>query len=184
MEDFRGPTPAALAGARVVTTAQAEGLWKTGAIFIDLLPYVRRPANLPPGTIWREPERMNIRGSAWLPDTGYGVLSPTSEGYLRGSLDRVTDGDKHKWLVIYCRQDCWMSWNAAKRVLTMGYRNVARYPKGTQPRCRGALSRSLPAGARALPRRCCGGGGAGARHGLRRLPRQRGLAPRMRRGAP
>jgi hypothetical protein len=74
---------------------------------------------------------MNILGGAWLPDTGYGVLSPTSEGYLRGSLDRATDGDKHKWLVIYCRQDCWMSWNAAKRVLTMGYRNVARYPKGT-----------------------------------------------------
>jgi PQQ-dependent catabolism-associated CXXCW motif protein len=85
------------------TTAQAEELWKTGAIFVDVLPYVRRPANLPPGTIWREPERMNIPGSVWLPDTGYGALSPTSEGYLRGSLDHVTDGDKHKCLVIYCR---------------------------------------------------------------------------------
>jgi hypothetical protein len=51
MEDFRGPTPAALAGARVVTTAQAEELWKTGAIFVDVLPHVRRPTNLPPGTI-------------------------------------------------------------------------------------------------------------------------------------
>jgi hypothetical protein len=51
MEDFRGPTPAALVGARVVTTAQAEELWKTGAIFVDVLPHVRRPANLPPGTI-------------------------------------------------------------------------------------------------------------------------------------
>jgi hypothetical protein len=51
MEDFRGPSPAALAGARVVTTAQAEELWKTGAIFVDVLPHVRRPTNLPPGTI-------------------------------------------------------------------------------------------------------------------------------------
>jgi hypothetical protein len=71
MEDFRGPTPAALAGARVVTTAQAEELWKTGAIFVDVLRYVRRPANLSPGTIWREPEQMNIPGSVWhrTPDT-------------------------------------------------------------------------------------------------------------------
>jgi hypothetical protein len=31
MQDYRGPTPATLAGARVVTTAQAEELWKAGA---------------------------------------------------------------------------------------------------------------------------------------------------------
>jgi hypothetical protein len=42
-------------------------------------------------------------GQRLAPDTGYGALSPISEGYLRGSLGRATDGDKHKWLVIYCR---------------------------------------------------------------------------------
>jgi PQQ-dependent catabolism-associated CXXCW motif protein len=26
----------------------------------------------------------------------------------------------------------WMSWNAAKRALMMGYRNVAWYPEGTE----------------------------------------------------
>ncbi len=67
MEDFRGPTPAALAGARILTTAQAEELWKTGAISVDVLRYVRRPANLSPGTIWREPEQMNVPGSVWHP---------------------------------------------------------------------------------------------------------------------
>ena len=58
MQDYRGPTPATLAGARVVTTAQAKELWKAGAIFVDVLPHVPRPANLPPGTIWREQARM------------------------------------------------------------------------------------------------------------------------------
>ena len=38
MQDYRGPTPATLAGARVVTTAEAEELWKTGAVFVDVLP--------------------------------------------------------------------------------------------------------------------------------------------------
>jgi PQQ-dependent catabolism-associated CXXCW motif protein len=131
MENYRGPTPATLDGARVVTTAQAEELWKSAAIFVDVYPRVRRPDNLPPETIWREPVRLNIPGSIWLPDTGYGALTPAAERYLRGNLDRATDGDNQKWLVIYCRQECWMSWNAAKRVLAMGYRNVAWYPEGT-----------------------------------------------------
>ena len=34
-------------------------------------------------------------------------------------------------IVIYCLRDCWMSWNAAKRAMTMGYRNVVWYPDGT-----------------------------------------------------
>ncbi len=131
MEDYRTPTPATLAGARVVTTEETETLWKTGAAFVDVLPHVPRPANLPPGTIWREKIRMDIPGSIWLPDTGYGALAAVTESYLRKGLERITNGDHAKWLVIYCLADCWMSWNAAKRALTMGYRNVAWYPDGT-----------------------------------------------------
>jgi PQQ-dependent catabolism-associated CXXCW motif protein len=132
MEDYRAPTPATLAGARVVTTAEAEELWKAGAAFVDVLPHVARPANLPSGTIWREKTRVNIPGSIWLPDTGYGALAAETEAYLSNGLSRVSGGDHAKVLVIYCRADCWMSWNAAKRALTMGYGNVAWYPEGTE----------------------------------------------------
>jgi len=130
--DYRAPTPAGLAGASVVSTAEAEELWqRTSAIFVDVLPRAPRPANLPPGTIWRDKPRLNIPGSIWLPDTGYGELAPVTEDYLRQNLDRATGGDRTKLLVIYCLRDCWMSWNAAKRVLSMGYANVAWYPDGT-----------------------------------------------------
>jgi PQQ-dependent catabolism-associated CXXCW motif protein len=131
LEEYRAPTPATLAGARVVTTKEAEALWKAGAAFVDVLPYVPRPANLPPGTIWHEKVRMNIPGSIWLPDTGYGALAAETESYLRIGLERITNGDHARLLIIYCRRDCWMSWNAAKRALTMGYKNVAWYPEGT-----------------------------------------------------
>lgn len=131
MEDYRGPTPATLAGARVVTTAEASELWKAGAAFVDVLPHAPRPANLPPGTIWRDKPRMDIPGSIWLPDTGYGALAATTEEYLRKGLEHITKGDQAKWVVVYCLADCWMSWNAAKRALTMGYRSVAWYPEGT-----------------------------------------------------
>jgi PQQ-dependent catabolism-associated CXXCW motif protein len=131
-KDYRAPTPAGLAGARVITTADAERLWsgKT-AVFVDVLPRAPRPANLPPGTIWRDRPRLNIPGSIWLPDTGYGALAPATEAYLRENLERATGGDRAKLLVIYCLRDCWMSWNAAKRILAMGYVNVAWYPDGT-----------------------------------------------------
>jgi PQQ-dependent catabolism-associated CXXCW motif protein len=131
-KDYRAPTPAGLAGASVVSTAEAERLWQgKSAVFVDVLPRAPRPANLPPGTIWRDRPRLNIPGSIWLPDTGYGSLAPATEAYLRENLERATGGDRAKPLVIYCLRDCWMSWNAAKRILSMGYANVAWYPDGT-----------------------------------------------------
>jgi PQQ-dependent catabolism-associated CXXCW motif protein len=131
-KDYRAPTPASLAGARVVSTAEAERLWQgKSALFVDVLPRAPRPANLRPGTIWRDKPRHNIPGSIWLPDTGYGALAPATEDYLRRNLERATGGDRAKMLVIYCLRDCWMSWNAAKRILSMGYTNIAWYPDGT-----------------------------------------------------
>src|SRR5262245_19050564 len=62
--DYRAPTPATLAGARVVTTAEAEALWRDKtAVFIDVMPRPLRPPNLPPGTIWRDRPRSNIPDS-------------------------------------------------------------------------------------------------------------------------
>jgi PQQ-dependent catabolism-associated CXXCW motif protein len=130
--EYRAPTPATLRGVRVVTTGEAEQLWRGGeAIFVDVMPHAPRPANLPAGTIWRERPRQNIPGSIWLPDTGYGALAVVTEHYLRDNLARATGGNHAKLLVIYCLKDCWMSWNAAKRALAMGYTNVAWYPEGT-----------------------------------------------------
>jgi PQQ-dependent catabolism-associated CXXCW motif protein len=131
MQDYRGPTPTSLAGARVLTTHDAEELWKAGAAFVDVLPHPPRPTNLPPGTIWHENPHRDIPGSIWLPDTGYGALASSTERYLRDGLARITQRDQSRWLVVYCQRDCWMSWNAAKRALTMGYKNVAWYPDGT-----------------------------------------------------
>jgi PQQ-dependent catabolism-associated CXXCW motif protein len=132
MDNYRAPVPATLAGARVLTTAEAEAIWraKTG-VFIDVLPRPPKPKDLPEGTVWRDKPRLNIPGSVWLPDTGYGRLAPATEDYLRRGLARAAQGNKAASLVIYCQADCWMSWNAAKRVLSFGYANVAWYPEGT-----------------------------------------------------
>ncbi|KIZ42347.1 rhodanese, partial [Rhodopseudomonas palustris] len=131
-EHYRAPVPATLKGARVVSTEQAEAIWSAGqAAFIDVLPRAPKPPNLPAGTIWRDRPRLDIPGSIWLPDTGYGALSSATEHYLKRGVADASGGDKSRLLVIYCQADCWMSWNAAKRVLSYGYKNVAWYPDGT-----------------------------------------------------
>jgi PQQ-dependent catabolism-associated CXXCW motif protein len=130
--NYRTPTPATLKGARVLTTDDAEETWKSGAaVFVDVMPQPPRPANLPPGTLWRDKPRLNIPGSIWLPDTGYGEFAPAMLDYFRRGLVQASGVDRSRLLVFYCLVDCWMSWNAAKRALELGYAEVAWYPDGT-----------------------------------------------------
>ncbi|HLW26980.1 MAG TPA: PQQ-dependent catabolism-associated CXXCW motif protein [Kiloniellales bacterium] len=131
--DYRAPTPATLKGARVISTEEAEALWRNRqAIFIDVLPQPPRPENLPEDTIWRGRQRDNIPDSIWLPNTGFGELAPATEAYLKEGLQNASGGDLQKPLVIYCDRGCWMSWNAAKRALSYGYGNILWYPEGTE----------------------------------------------------
>ena len=132
MEPYRAPVPAGLAGARVIDTAEAYRLWSThSAVFVDVLARPPKPVNLPAETVWRDKPRRDIPVSIWLPDTGYGLVPPERLDYLRRGLQKASDGDKSRPLVIYCLADCWMSWNASKRALSLGYVNVLWYPQGT-----------------------------------------------------
>ena len=141
LEDYRAPTPATLHGARAIGTAEAEAIWRShSASFIDVLPRPPRPRDLPAGTLWRDKPRANIPGSIWLPDTGYGELAPSMAGYFASGLEKATHGDHARVLVLYCLADCWMSWNAAKRALALGYSDVAWYREGTD----GWLAAGLP----------------------------------------
>jgi len=133
MSDFRSPVPATLRGAKVLTADQAADLWnsKAGAIFIDVYPQAPKPANLPPGTFWRDPAHRSIEGAHWLPNVGYGALSPAIDDYFRTRLESLTAGKKDAPLVFFCLKNCWMSWNAAKRALEAHYTNVMWFRDGT-----------------------------------------------------
>jgi PQQ-dependent catabolism-associated CXXCW motif protein len=132
MDAYRDPVPETLAGGTVVSPDEAYRLWQEReAVFIDVLPRPPKPDKLPEGTIWRAPKRSNIPGSVWLPNVGFGKLNPEVEAYFRGNLARLAGGDWEKPLLFYCLADCWMSWNAAKRALAYGYRQVYWFPEGT-----------------------------------------------------
>ncbi len=131
-ELYLAPVPATLQGAAVIDVDQAHSFWQSGeAVFIDVLPRAPKPDGLPEGTVWLDRPRDSIPGAIWLPNTGYGRLAPETETYLRKGLDMATGGDLSKPLVIFCKADCWMSWNAAKRAVEWGYTDVRWFPEGT-----------------------------------------------------
>ena len=132
MSDYRAPTPAGLAGATTVSTAELHAVLDAAdPVLIDVLPRPRKPDNLPATALWMPKPRDNIPGSAWLPNVGFGELSAEFADYFRDNLERLSGGDKSRGLVFYCLADCWMSWNAAKRAMGYGYARVHWYPEGT-----------------------------------------------------
>lgn len=131
-EPYRAPVPATLAGARVVSPSEAVALHQRGVAFIDVLPRQNRPENLPEATIWRMPPHLTIPGALWLHDTGYQRISSDEAARLADGLSRASHGDKAAPLVIFCKTDCWMSWNAAKRAVALGYSAVIWFPEGVE----------------------------------------------------
>ena len=59
-------------------------------------------------------------------------LAREFQGLGLAGLERLTGGDKALSLVIFCRADCWMSWNAARRAAALGYENVLWFPLGVE----------------------------------------------------
>lgn len=131
-EPYRAPVPATLAGARVIDPAEAVALHARGVPFIDVLPRQKRPENLPADTIWRAPPHQTIPGAIWLYDTGYQRLAAEEQARLADGLARATRGDKAAPVVIFCKTDCWMSWNAAKRAVMLGYSGTIWFPGGVE----------------------------------------------------
>src|SRR5258708_14950073 len=69
-DNYRAPTPATLAGARVVTTAQVETLWQDkAAIFVDVIPRAPPPPHMSPGAIVRGRPGSDIATRVLVPGT-------------------------------------------------------------------------------------------------------------------
>ena len=130
-EPYNAKVPERLKGAETIDADTAIALHDRGVPFIDVYPRTRKPEGLPEGTIWREPRHDTIPGALWLWDTGYERQSEAEKTRLETGLEQATGGDRSAPVVIFCRADCWMSWNAAKRALSWGYSGVIWFPTGT-----------------------------------------------------
>ncbi|MBV9655203.1 MAG: PQQ-dependent catabolism-associated CXXCW motif protein [Acetobacteraceae bacterium] len=132
MEPYRGPTPDAVPSGHVVHTAELKAMLDAGHVaLIDVMTAPRRPEGMRPDAPWMPLPRRDLPGSIWLPDVGRGAINPALEAHFRAVLERATDGSRDAPVVFYCLAQCWMSWNAAKRAASFGWRNVYWYPDGT-----------------------------------------------------
>ncbi len=132
MEHYRSPVPSTITGGTVLGPEEAHELWRLGkAKFIDVSPQAPKPPSLPKGTLWRDKPRHSIPGAIWLPNVGYGALAEVTAEYFRNGLEHVTSSAPAHPVVFFCLEDCWMSWNAAKRAVAWGYTSVYWLPEGT-----------------------------------------------------
>lgn len=124
---YRSPTPKSSEHAVTLTTQELLELLQRNdqVLLLDVQPIQWNRV-----FIQKEP-RLHIPGSIWTPNVGLGELEPAWEEYFRSNLVNITKGNKEHPLVIYCRADCWMSWNALKRASSWGYTNLYWYRNGS-----------------------------------------------------
>lgn len=131
LKHYDDTVPATLTGATRVSAVQVRQLQSVeGALVVDVIPEHRKPDDMPDGQLWFPLEHKGVSGALWLPDVGYGLLSEVTESYFADNLRDATEGDLDHAIVFYCRSDCWMSWNAAKRALSYGYTRVYWFADG------------------------------------------------------
>jgi PQQ-dependent catabolism-associated CXXCW motif protein len=127
------PTPSTLHGGRVIHVEEVEALLRQGkAVVIDVSNTPRRPAELAPGAPWLPLAHRALPDALWLPGVGAGALIREVDDFYRRRLERATAGNVDVPLVVYCHENCWLSWNAAKRAIGYGYRSVFWFPDGIE----------------------------------------------------
>jgi len=132
LDHYHAPTPDAVPGGTVIHTATlARMLRDRTVVLVDVLPAPRRPKGLRTGALWMPKSHRDIPHSVWMPDVGRGVLNPSINAWFRHQLS-ILAKNRNAAIVFYCHMHCWMSWNAAKRAASIGYRHVFWYPGGTE----------------------------------------------------
>ena len=119
-------------GQTINSHVELDRLVATGALLVDVAPL---PEYLWINDLkaWQLAEQhTSIPGAIWLPNVGRGVLDLQLEHYLKRNLAKYATKEQH--IVVFCFEDCWMSWNATQRIFRLGYENVFWYTKGVTGR--------------------------------------------------
>lgn len=128
---YRAPVPAAPDGVgRIAPAATAQLRADRDAVLIDVLP--AEGGHREEDGRWRlARDRPSIPGAHWFPEAGRGELAPGVGSWFERGVARLTGRAKGRMIVTFCLADCWMSWNAARRLRALGYTNVWWLAEGT-----------------------------------------------------
>lgn len=128
---YRAPVPGAPEGVgRIGPEAVAKLRADGDAVLIDVLP--AEGGHRDEDGRWHlAVARPSLPGAHWFPETGRGVLAPGVESWFERGVRRLTKGARDRTIVTFCLADCWMSWNAARRLQALGYTHVLWFAEGT-----------------------------------------------------
>ena len=128
-----GYTPPTLKGAEVlVSAAELDKLIQDKhAVLVDVAEQDRKPPSMSKTMIWL-PQHRSIPGADWMPGAGSGTGDAAFASAFRTRMATLTDGKPATAIVTFCHPDCWASWNAAKRLVGLGYTDVYWFPSGIE----------------------------------------------------
>jgi PQQ-dependent catabolism-associated CXXCW motif protein len=130
---INGAVPATLRGATVLRTNELTALLESEkVVLIDASNAPHRPEKLAPNARWMPTPHPVIPDSLWIPGSGMGEITPAIDAIYRAHLAKATGDNFDMPIVVYCHERCWLSYNAAKRALSYGYRKVYWYPDGIE----------------------------------------------------
>ncbi len=98
------------------------------ALFLDVMPVesgVRDPVT---GEWTINTPHLTIPGAVWHPEAG---RMPADDDLWRAFEHQARQATPTRPVIVFCRVDCWMSWNAAKRLAESGIDNVWWLAEGT-----------------------------------------------------
>lgn len=101
-----------------------------GVVMIDATPLAIGAYGEMAGEWVIKDEHETIAGAVWLPNVGRASLPAWLERWFAVELERLSKGNKAAPLVFFCRPDCWMSWNAGRRALSLGYQRIYWFRPG------------------------------------------------------
>lgn len=101
------------------------------ALFIDVMPAEGGVRDAASGAWALSTEHLTIPGAFWHPETGRSPVDPVLWQALEAQVRAARKSAPTQPVILFCRIDCWMSWNAARRLALQGHDNVRWLAEGT-----------------------------------------------------
>ncbi len=131
---MEGQVPATLTGGVTIPTIRAAQYFmaRRHPVLIDVSPAPMRPLVMKPEMPWIPPAHQDLPGSTWLPNAGREVLKPARAKAFLAAIDKLTSTNRDLFLMVYCHPNCWASYNAARFLISAGYKHVGWFPPGIE----------------------------------------------------
>lgn len=129
---YRSAVAADPAPARRIVLSDALALAPgADALFIDVMPVESGVRDASSG-VWRlSDQHLTIPGAQWHPETGRAPVDPVLWQALEAAILAHREGAADHPVILFCRIDCWMSWNVARRLARHGFAGVFWLAEGT-----------------------------------------------------